>query len=60
MNRFFSDSTLMFLFVNTKKGTSGDVGTYFCVARNEVGKVQSRNATLEVACKFSLGIREGT
>ena len=29
-----------------------DVGTYQCIAENRAGATRSRNATLEVACKF--------
>ena len=29
-----------------------DAGVYWCKAVNEYGEVRSRNATLEIACKF--------
>ena len=38
--------SIMFLLV-TKK----NVGNYYCIAKNEVGKAKSRNASLEIACK---------
>lgn len=34
--------------------TEADTGTYWCVARNEVGRAKSQNAILEVAGKFRL------
>ena len=46
------DNQIIFLHVIAKKGDQGDTGTYYCLARNEVGKVKSLNATLEVACKY--------
>lgn len=48
------DDSLFFLHVSSKKGDGGDTGTYYCLAKNEVGKAKSRNATLEVACKFEM------
>ncbi|KAH9426912.1 Roundabout 1 [Dermatophagoides pteronyssinus] len=41
--------TLFFLHVNTRKGEHSDTGIYYCLARNEVGKARSNNATLDVA-----------
>ena len=43
--------TLFFLHVNTRKGEHSDTGIYYCLARNEVGKARSNNATLDVASK---------
>ena len=43
--------TLFFLHVNTRKGEHSDTGIYYCLARNEVGKARSDNATLDVASK---------
>lgn len=42
--------SLFFLHVIHNK-RDGDTGIYWCLAKNEVGKTKSRNATLEVACK---------
>lgn len=50
-HRLLLADSLFFLHVVSKKGDGGDTGTYYCVARNEVGKAKSRNATLEVAGK---------
>lgn len=50
-HRLILDNSLLFLYVNAKKGEDSDTGTYYCLAKNEVGKAKSRNATLEVACK---------
>lgn len=44
--------SLFFLHVIQNK-KDPDTGTYWCVARNEVGKATSRNATLNYACKFT-------
>ena len=30
------------------------VGSYQCVAQNRLGTVKSKNATLEVACKYTI------
>ena len=49
--------SLFFLRVmQTKKEHDG--GTYWCEAKNKVGKVRSRNATLEVAGKKKRNIQK--
>jgi len=42
--------SLFFLHVIHNK-RDGDTGIYYCLAKNEVGKTRSRNASLEVARK---------
>ncbi|KAH9522449.1 Roundabout 1 [Dermatophagoides farinae] len=53
-NPMILGDSLFFLHVSGgRKGDhhhNGDTGTYYCLARNEVGKAISRNATLEIAC----------
>lgn len=44
--------SLFFLHVIHNK-RDGDTGIYYCLAKNEVGKTRSRNASLEVARKSS-------
>lgn len=55
-NPMILGDSLFFLHVSGgRKGDhhhNGDTGTYYCLARNEVGKAISRNATLEIACKY--------
>ncbi|XP_074600204.1 protein sax-3-like [Brevipalpus obovatus] len=41
--------TLFFYSVSHGDGKNSDSGTYFCVARNEVGVASSNNATLRIA-----------
>lgn len=53
-NRMVLDNSLVFLHVISKKGDAGDTGSYFCMAKNEIGAVSSRPALLEVACKCIL------
>ncbi|XP_075586883.1 roundabout homolog 2 isoform X2 [Dermatophagoides farinae] len=52
-NPMILGDSLFFLHVSGgRKGDhhhNGDTGTYYCLARNEVGKAISRNATLEIA-----------
>lgn len=50
--RLVLDNSLFFLHVVSKKGDGGDTGTYYCLAKNAVGKVKSRNATLDVAREY--------
>ena len=41
------DGSLFFLRADEER----DAGTYWCLARNDNGVAQSRNATVEIACK---------
>ncbi|XP_066951499.1 roundabout homolog 2-like [Macrobrachium rosenbergii] len=54
---FLPSGSLFFLRVSTGKRDS-DAGTYWCVASNKYGSVQSRNATLTVATLSSEFQRE--
>lgn len=47
---FLPGGDLFFLSVSDGKKES-DSGTYWCIARNQVGNVRSRNATLQVGGK---------
>jgi hypothetical protein len=47
---FLPGGDLFFLSVSDGKKES-DSGTYWCIARNQVGSVRSRNATLQVGGK---------
>ena len=50
-NRLILHGSLFFLRVLHNK-IDPDTGTYWCIARNEVGKAKSQNATLAFACKL--------
>lgn len=50
LNPMILGDSLFFLHVNAR---NGDTGSYYCLARNEVGRAKSNNATLDVACKYS-------
>lgn len=44
--------SLFFLRIVHGRRSKPDEGNYVCVARNYLGEAMSRNASLEVACKF--------
>nr|DBA34427.1 TPA: hypothetical protein GDO54_001986 [Pyxicephalus adspersus] len=46
--------SLFFLRIVHGRRSKPDEGSYVCVARNYLGEAMSRNASLEVACKFTL------
>ncbi|KAI4813877.1 hypothetical protein KUCAC02_003098 [Chaenocephalus aceratus] len=54
--------SLFFLRIIHGRRSKPDDGSYVCVARNYLGEAVSRNASLEVACKFlsKLSGRTGT
>lgn len=52
-SRMFLADRLFFLRVVQNEKNS-DTGTYWCVAKNAIGKVRSQNATLGLACKLAL------
>lgn len=39
---------------NGKQHQTSDTGIYYCLARNSLGHARSRNASLQVACKYIL------
>lgn len=41
---------------NNKQHQTSDTGIYYCLARNSLGHARSRNASLQVACKYSTPI----
>ncbi|OTF83996.1 hypothetical protein BLA29_008411 [Euroglyphus maynei] len=47
--------SLFFLHVNAR---NGDTGSYYCLARNEVGRAKSNNATLDVASPLKLSEKQ--
>ena len=49
--------SLFFLRIVHGRRSKPDEGAYVCVARNYLGEATSRNASLEVACKFDDSVR---
>lgn len=47
----------LFFFRVILSRKESDAGVYWCTARNSLGASRSRNATLTVACKYSLPLR---
>ena len=43
--------SLFFLYL-PHKAKDPDTGTYWCIARNEVGTTRSHNVTIKIACKY--------
>lgn len=39
---------------NINKQDQSDTGIYYCLAKNSLGQAKSRNASLQVACKYSM------
>lgn len=55
MARTTLGGSIQFLDVRSKSNTNGresDAGIYYCLAKNPYGQVKSRNASLQVACKY--------
>ncbi|XP_026114842.1 roundabout homolog 2-like [Carassius auratus] len=50
--------SLFFLRIVHGRRSKPDEGAYVCVARNYLGEAVSRNASLEVACKYKLFARQ--
>uniref|UniRef100_A0A8C5N1C2 Ig-like domain-containing protein n=1 Tax=Leptobrachium leishanense TaxID=445787 RepID=A0A8C5N1C2_9ANUR len=46
--------SLFFLRIVHGRRSKPDEGSYVCVARNYLGEAMSRNASLEVACKYHM------
>lgn len=46
--------SLFFLRIVHGRRSKPDEGAYVCVARNYLGEAVSRNASLEVACKYGI------
>lgn len=44
--------SIQFLDIRPAGAAASDTGTYHCVARNSLGEARSRNASLQVACKY--------
>ncbi|XP_015784302.1 hemicentin-2 [Tetranychus urticae] len=61
--RIFLSGDGLFFYKVSSEGKESDTGTYWCVARNSVGKVISRNATVNVGYlrdEFRLSPKSGT
>uniref|UniRef100_A0A8C1NB49 Roundabout, axon guidance receptor, homolog 2 (Drosophila) n=1 Tax=Cyprinus carpio TaxID=7962 RepID=A0A8C1NB49_CYPCA len=48
--------SLFFLRIVHGRRSKPDEGAYVCVARNYLGEAVSRNASLEVACKYAISL----
>lgn len=49
----FSSPFFLYFLIPSLKAVKNDGGVYWCEAKNELGVVRSRNATLQVAGKFT-------